>query len=43
MTRIYRDAYERPGRRRPEQAQLAAAAREADEEFDEDIEHEGAC
>lgn len=42
MTRIYRDAYERPGRR-PEQAQVAAAAREAAEEFDDDIEHEGAC
>jgi integrase len=38
MTRIYRDAYERPDRRHPEQAQLAAAAREADEEFDEDDE-----
>ncbi len=40
MTRIYRDAYERPGGRRSVQEQNTAAAREADEEFDEDLEYE---
>lgn len=42
MTRIYRDAYEQHGHGRPERAQLMAAAREADDEFDEDIDHVGA-
>ena len=42
MTRIYRDAYERHGHPRPERAQLAAAAREAIDEFDEEIDHVGA-
>lgn len=42
MTRIYRDAYVRPGGRSPDKAQLTAAAREADDEFDEDVEYEDA-